>query len=158
LEEINVAVAKALPVNLDVDEIVFCGYGEPMIRADVVIAVTEYIRNLASLYEKPALLVRVNTNGLVFLMHPGFDVKTLSIVDTVSISLNADDAKEYARVARPVYGEEAFGALLDFVQAAKAYTKVVLSVVEGTLSDARLANCKKIAEGLDVPLRLRPAE
>ncbi|MCL2571965.1 MAG: TatD family nuclease-associated radical SAM protein [Defluviitaleaceae bacterium] len=158
LEEIKIALDKKLMVNPDIDEVVFCGYGEPMMRADVVIEISEYIkRNHSSLYEKSALLVRINTNGLAFLMQPGFDVRRLGVVDTVSISLNADDAEEYQRMARPKY-EGAFESLLEFARQAKVYTAVVFSVVEGTISPERLENCRRIADNIGVPLRVRDME
>jgi len=143
----------------DIDEIVFCGYGEPMLRADVVIEVAQYIKdNFSSFYRKPAPPVRINTNGLAFLMCPGFDVSRLSVVDTVSISLNADDAEEYQRLARPRYGVGAFDSLLDFAREASAYTSVVFSVVEGTLSAERMENCWRIAGEMGIPLRVRGME
>ena len=142
--------------NQPVDEIVFCGFGEPMERADIVIAVGEYIKqNHLSLYGKPAPPVRLNTNGLVFLMHPGFDVRRLSVIDTVSISLNADDSAEYQRLNRPQYGEASFGSMLDFARATVGYTSVMFSVLDGMLSPERLANCRRIARKIGVPLRIR---
>ena len=157
VDEIKAALNAELPAN-EVDEIVFCGYGEPMLRASVVIEISHYIRKHSSLYRKPAQKVRINTNGLVFLMCPDFDISQLSVVDTVSISLNADDPAEYMRTARPRYGEAAFDSLLDFARAAKAYTSVVFSVVEGTLTPKRMENCKKLAESMGIPLRVRGME
>jgi len=161
IDEIKLAldtkVRELLPNHPE--EIVFCGFGEPMIRADVVVSISEYIKEMySSLYGRPAPLVRLNTNGLAFLMHPGFDVRRLSCVDVVSISLNADDAKEFQRVARPRYGEAAFGSMLDFAKEARGYTSVVFSVVEGTLSPERQGNCQVLADSLGVPLRIRPME
>ena len=153
LEEIKAALdARSFD---GIDEIVFCGYGEPMERADDVIAISQYVIS-SSLYEKPAL--RINTNGLVFLMHPEFDVSRLAIVDCISISLNADDPAEYQRLARPRFGAAAFGSLMDFARQAKAYTTVVFSVVGGTLSTDRLENCRRIASEMGVELRVRGRE
>ena len=171
IAEIVQAIDKAcyaLCAN-EIEEIVFCGFGEPMMRADVVIHVCEYIkslpiykqhnnRNHSSLYGKPAPLVRINTNGLAFLMHPGFDISKLATVDTVSISLNADTPEEYLRIARPKYGIESFASLLDFARQASVYTSVVFSVVEGSITPQRLANCRRIADDMGIPLRVRPAE
>jgi len=155
-------IKNALDVSLrerDADEIVFCGYGEPMIRADVVIEICMYIKGIfSSLYGKPAPLVRVNTNGLAFLMHPGFDVSRLELVDTVSISLTADDSAEYQRLSRPKYGEEAYPALLEFARQAKEYTRVVFSILEGTLTEERVVNCRRIAADMGVALRIRGME
>jgi len=157
LDEIKAALDA---YNFDgINEIVFCGYGEPMERAGVVIEVSRYVKSGAfSQKNKPTLPVRINTNGLVYLICPDFDVSLLSVVDTVSISLNADDAAEYNRVARPRFGEPSFDALLKFARQARGYTSVVFSVVEGTMSDERLGNCMRIASEMDVGFRLRPRE
>ena len=161
LKEIKAALDESLFFGkyVNVEEIVFCGYGEPMMRAHDVITLSHYIKDVySSLYGKPAPLVRINTNGLVFLMCPEFDMRQLDVVDTVSISLTADDAKEYQRLARPMYGEGAFESVLDFAQGAKMHTRVIFSVVEGTLSAQRVENCKRIAEGIGVELRVRGME
>jgi len=161
LDEIKAAIDDAYPFD-GIEEIVFCGYGEPMVRADVVIAIANHIKFITSSFdkgqEKPALPVRINTNGLVFLMWPGFDVGRLSVVDSVSISLNADDSDEYYRLTRPKYTEGAFESLLCFAREAIEYTSVTLSVISGTLSDERLENCKRIANSLGVPLKIRGME
>ena len=142
-----------------IDEIVFCGYGEPMERADVVIEISKYVKSSAFLEKNKRLLpVRINTNGLASLICPDFDVSRLGVVDTVSISLNADDAAEYNRLARPKFGEQSFDGILKFAREARAYTHVVFSVVEGTMSDERLKNCMKIADEMGVDFRLRLRE
>jgi len=186
LEEIKSALdASFSDKKFAPEEIVFCGFGEPMMRANDVIAISQYIKNHfsyspltdltsithalsesssttknvhSSLYRKPAPLVRINTNGLAFLMCPGFEVEKLEVVDTMSISLTADDAKEYQRLARPLYGEGAFESVLAFAKAAKAHTHVVFSVVEGTLSAERVENCRRIAEEMGVEFRVRGME
>ena len=141
-----------------INEIVFCGYGEPMERADVVLEVSRYIKlELFAQKNKPAPPVRINTNGLAYLMSPGFDVSRLAVVDTVSISLNADDSAEYMRVARPRFGVQSYDALLNFAKESSAYTNVVFTVVEG-MSQERLENCMRIADDLGVSFRLRPYE
>ena len=155
-------IKKALDTSYsfdDIDEIVFCGYGEPMERADDVIEICRYIKSdIFAQKNKPALPVRINTNGLVLLMHPGFDVSRLADVDTVSISLNADDDAEYLRVARPRFGAGSFDALLTFAREARAYTSVVFSVVEGTMSRERMENCRRIASEMGVVFRVRAME
>jgi len=156
-EEIKAALNACYPFD-GMDEIVFCGYGEPMARADVVVEICQYVKDIFAKNGRAALPIRINTNGLVYLMCPGFDASTLAAVDTVSISLNADDPAEYLRVARPRFGEQSFDALLDFARDAREYTDVVFSVVEGTMSDQRLENCMRIAQELGVSFRLRPRE
>ena len=152
ISEITEAIDSYYPFS-GINEIVFCGFGEPLERADVVIAVSQHIKKI-----KPALPVRLNTNGLVFLMHPGFDISQLAIIDTMSISLNADDAVEYTRISRPRYGEKAFDAMLDFARKASKICTVVLSVLDGTLSPERVNNCQRIATEMGASFKIRPME
>ena len=131
-----------------VDEIVFCGYGEPMMRANDVINISAYIKT------KIDLPVRVNTNGLVKLIDPNFIISRLKIVDSISVSLNADDADEYCRLVNPCFGVSSYKALLDFVEEAKEFTAVTLTVLED-LAPERIENCRKLARELGLPLRVR---
>ena len=133
----------------NINEIVFCGFGEPMERADDVIEITKYIK------QKCSLPVRLNTNGLVKLINPDFKIGDLHIVDSVSISLNADDAEEYMRLTNSRFGFYAFNSLLNFAKEAQFYTNIVLTVVEGTLSPERIQKCHQLAESLNMPLRVR---
>jgi TatD family-associated radical SAM protein len=131
----------------EIDEIVFCGFGEPLMRADDVIELTRYFKKIKK-------QVRINTNGLVRLVNPNFDVSRLSEADVVSISLNADDADEYDRVTRPRFGKASYDEVLRFASDMKKYAKGVLSVV-GVLDGRRVENCRKIAEELGVGFRVR---
>lgn len=131
-----------------VAEIVFCGYGEPLERAEVVCELAGFIK------ARTGLPLRLNTNGLVRLISPGFDIGRLSVFDTVSISLNADTEEEYLRVTRPSFGIAAFGEMLAFAAGAAAHAKTQFTVVE-TLDAKRQENAKALAAGLGVPLIVR---
>jgi len=77
------------------DEIVFCGFGEPTERLDVLLEVARWIRQH---YGRP-LRIRVNTNGHGYLLNQGRDVAAelkAAGVDKVSVSLNAGDRETYA--------------------------------------------------------------
>jgi TatD family-associated radical SAM protein len=146
LEEICAAFDA---VNISgMTEIVFCGYGEPMERADAVIAACEYIKS------KCALPVRLNTNGLVKLIAPDFDMSSLRLFDSVSVSLNADSAEEYVRITQPKFGLESFEIMKNFAREAKEFTAVSFSVVD-IIGAERIENCRKIAEDMNIPLRIR---
>ena len=131
-----------------VDEIVFCGFGEPLERAEVVCELTGHIKSKCS---RP---IRLNTNGLVGLIDPDFDIKKLSDFDLISVSLNADTKEEYLRVTRPRFGIGSFDAMLDFARAAKNYTKVQFTIVD-TLEKERQKKCRIIADEMGVPLIIR---
>ena len=63
-------------------ELVFCGYGEPMMRAELLLKTAEYVK------EKTNMIIRVNTNGLIPFMNPDFDISLLKYkIDKVSIIL-----------------------------------------------------------------------
>ncbi len=47
----------------DYDEIVFCGYGEPLMRINELIEVAMFIKR------KSSIKIRINTNGLSDLIH-----------------------------------------------------------------------------------------
>lgn len=132
------------------DEIVFCGYGEPLIRADAVLEVCRYIKS------KKDIKIRVNTNGHAN-RFAGRDITPgmKGLIDTVSISLNAENAKKYNDICVCDYGEDGFYAMLDFAKAAKKYVpEVVLSVVDVIGADA-IEQCRKIAEDIGVTFRVR---
>ena len=137
-------------------EVVFCGYGEPTERLDVLLAAAEHLKE-----RDPALRVRVNTNGLSDLIH-GKPTAPLFVgkVDCLSISLNTDDPAEYLSVCRPKFGAAAYPAMLKFTQEAAALLpSVVMTVVgEPITSQEKQERCRKIAEGLGAHLRVRPYE
>ena len=137
-------------------EVVFCGYGEPTERLDVLLAAAAHLKE-----RDPALRVRVNTNGLSDLIH-GKPTAPLFVgkVDCLSISLNTDDPAEYLSVCRPKFGAAAYPAMLKFTQEAAALLpSVVMTVVgEPITSLEKQERCRQIAEGLGARLRVRPYE
>lgn len=137
-------------------EVVFCGYGEPTERLDVLLAAAAHLKQ-----RDATLRVRVNTNGLSDLIN-GKPTATLFAgkVDCLSVSLNTDDAAEYAAMCRPKFGEAAYPALLKFTkEAAAVVPEVVMTVVDQPVTDIeKQARCRAIAEGLGARLRIRPYE
>ena len=137
-------------------EAVFCGYGEPTERLDVLLAAASHLKA-----RDPALRIRVNTNGLSDLIN-GRPTAALfaGCVDCLSISLNTDDPAEYLALCRPKFGADAFPALLAFArEAASAVPEVVLTVVGEPVTDvAKQARCRALAESLGARLRVRPFE
>jgi TatD DNase family protein len=102
-------------------EIVFCGYGEPTIRWDVVKEVAKYVKDNGG-------KTRLNTDGHGnFINKKDITPELKGLVDTVSISLNSTDPEQYAKLMRvdPAMHKE----MLDFAKKAKKYSKVVLSIV-----------------------------
>ena len=137
-------------------EVVFCGYGEPTERLDVLLAAASHLKSLPQ-----APRVRVNTNGLSDLVN-GKPTAALFAgkVDCLSISLNTDDPAEYLAECRPRFGAAAYPALLEFTrEAAAAVPEVVMTVVGEPITDtAKQERCRALAESLGARLRVRPYE
>ncbi|MBR2344110.1 MAG: TatD family nuclease-associated radical SAM protein [Clostridia bacterium] len=149
-EEIVEAISGKGPDNYR--ETVFCGYGEPSYRLNEIREAALEIKR-----RYPNTKIRINTNGHSSLIH-GFDTAPLYGVafDTVSISLNTPTAEKYCEICHPVYGNEAFYALIDFAKNVKKYVQtVLLSVVRETLTEEELLECQKIADGAGVALKVR---
>jgi radical SAM enzyme (TIGR04100 family) len=135
-------------------EIVFCGFGEPMERFDDLLEVARFIKER---YHKP---IRINTNGQGDLINNRRTAPEMEgLIDTISISLNTPNADKYHALVRSQFGEKAFDAMLDFARDARQYVpNVVLSTVDTTLSKEEEAQCQNICDELGVTYRIRPWE
>ena len=134
----------------DCNEIVFCGYGEPTMALENLIAVSKYVR------ERYPFRIRLNTNGLSDLIHNRSTAKEVcQAVDSVSISLNMPDAASYNEVVRPAYGEKSFDAMLKFAADCKKYTENVKFTVVDCIGEENIEKSRKVAEKLGIPLRVR---
>ncbi len=150
LEEIQTALDDY--VLDDYDQIVFCGYGEPLVRLDTVKEVAHIIRL------RSKIKIRLNTNGLSDLIHDKDTAKELEgYIDAVSISLNAPDGATYLDIVRPRFGEASFEAMLKFAGDCKEYIpSVTFSVVDQILTKEQILECEKLAGVHGIGLRVRP--
>ena len=138
----------------DFHEVVFCGFGEPLERVEDVIQIAGILKHF-----RRDLPIRVNTNGLACLIHqrdvtPEFKGR----IDTVSISLNAPDAKEYDALTRSRFGIESFQAMLDFAKSCLEYVPFVVMSVVDIIGEEKIKKCQAICDDLGVTLRVRPFE
>lgn len=133
-----------------IKEAVFCGYGEPTVRADMLLKTAEYIKAHSD------LKIRLNTNGLVKLIHKDFDISGFAgLVDSVSVSLNAPDAKRYNEVTRPAFGERSFDVMLDFAAGMKELGIETAFTVVDVISSEEIERCRALSEKMGIPLRVR---
>jgi TatD family-associated radical SAM protein len=134
-------------------ELVFCGFGEPSYRIDVILWLCDRLRESVS--DLPP--IRLNTNGHGSLINKRNIVPELAgRLDRISVSLNASNPEQYCAVTRPKDGHLAWDAMLQFVrEAAAVVPEVALTVVDFEKSSEELAACKRIAADLGVPLRVR---
>ncbi len=133
------------------EEMVFCGFGEPTERIDVLLAVTRWIRQ----HHGGPLKIRLNTNGHGVLLNPGRDVAAelrTAGVDMVSVSLNAGNRETYVEICRPSFAG-AYEAVRDFVGRAKSTLEVEVTVVR--VPEVDVAGAQAVADGLGVKFRIR---
>ena len=150
IEEIIAALSE---VNFDdYREVVFCGYGEPTCRLDILLETAKYLKKVQK------LPVRLNTNGLSDLINNKKTVPLLAkCIDRISISLNAPNAEIYNALCRPVFGEGSFEAMIRFAKECKdAIPEVVLSIVpDNKLDDKTIEACRRLCDSMNIPLRVR---
>ena len=131
------------------DELVFCGYGEPTCALDTLLAAAKLAK------EEKGLKTRLNTNGLGNEENGRNIVPELSeVIDSVSISLNAPDAKKYQEVSRPKY-DNGFDKMVDFAGKCKDQIKEVKWSIVDVLSEEDIEKCKKLSSDTGIELRIR---
>lgn len=132
------------------EELVFCGYGEPMERLDTLLRIADYIK------KNTHLSVRINTNGLSDLIHGKKTAPCLEgLIDAVSVSLNQCTAEKYNALCHPKFGVEAFGAILDFTADVQKYVPHVGMSVVGVIPEEDISRCQQIASSFGITLRIR---
>ena len=131
-------------------EVVFCGYGEPMERAEDVAFIGRYVK------ENLGLPVRLNTNGLGDKINGKPTAEMLEgAVDIVSISLNQCDREKYNAVTRPKW-EDGFDAMIAFAADCKKFVPKVMFTVVDVIPPEDISRCKALAMSLGIELRVRP--
>jgi len=131
------------------DEVAFVGMGEPTMRLDVVLAVTEWLtaRRLRS---------RLVTNGHGRLLNP--DVEVVPALRRVglqaaTVSLNAADPQTYDLLCRPMFSK-AFREVISFAEACvQADIETTLTAVD--VPEADIEGCTAIADAIGAGFRLR---
>jgi TatD DNase family protein len=121
------------------EEVVFCGYGEPTIRLDVMKTVAAWVKAQGG-------RTRLNTDGHGNVIHKRNIVPELvGLIDAVSISLNSTDPRQYGELMR-VDGERLFPAMIDFArESVRLLPRVVMTVVD--LPDVDRERARALVEG-----------
>lgn len=133
-------------------EVIFCGYGEPLLKLEVLKDVAKYIKT-----KYPDTKIRINTNGHANFVYKRNIVPELKgLIDEFSVSLNAPTKKEYDELSLPKF-DEAYEEVKKFIKAcADENISVVASVVEGYKGrHLDLTICENIAKDLGAKFRVR---
>lgn len=130
-------------------EIVFCGYGESLIRLDEVLHISRYLNKLN-------IPVRIVTNGHGNLIHRRNIVPELAgLVSAISISLNTENKEKYLSICRPQFGERTYEEVKKFILECKKHIPCV-EVTALDMDEVNITECEKIArDTLGVEFRKR---
>lgn len=154
IEQLEAIIKKQLEAAKpnSLNEIIFCGYGEPLLKLDLLKEVAAYIRE-----NYPNTKIRVNSNGhanLIYKRNIAPELKPL--IDDISISLNAPTEEEYNELSQPNI-QGAYEGVKAFIKAcADEGISTTASVVENYKGrHLDLEACEKIANGLGAKFRVR---
>lgn len=130
------------------DEVVFCGYGEPLLRLDLV-------KEVAGWLKKQGKIVRINSDGQANMVHKRNILPELDgLVDAISVSLNAADAQTYQQHCQSEFGVEGYDAIKKFLAEARNHIPSVTATAIA-LPGLDTEACKKVAIELGVEFKVR---
>lgn len=132
------------------EEVVFCGYGEPLMKLELLKEVAKYLKS-------KNIYVRVNTNGIGNFVNKKDVLQELKgLVDEFSVSLNAPTKEQYNEISRPKF-ENAFDEMLEFAKkSVENGFKTTMSVVDEYPDySLDLVACKKIVDEIGANFKIR---
>ena len=122
------------------DEIVFCGFGEPTLRLDVIKEVAQKIKDAGG-------RVRLNTNGHGNVINKRNILPELSgLIDEISVSLNTDTSEAYDEICQPLpmFRNGIYGKIKEFIAEAKKHIPEVQATIVTHQKDVDEAQCETI--------------
>ena len=141
-------ILKAIDDPARYNEIVFCGYGEPTMRFDVVKAVAKELK------AKGARL-RLVTNGHGDLINSRpIAGEIAGLIDRVSVSLNAEAEERYNEICAPKFGPGSFRSVMSFIKDCVRH-KIDTEVTCLDLEGVDIQKCEELAKSLGAKFRLR---
>ncbi|MBE0521277.1 MAG: radical SAM protein [Candidatus Methanoperedenaceae archaeon] len=130
-------------------EVVFTGFGEPLVRLDDVLEITGWLA-------VRGMPVRLDTIGHARIMYPGRNVAQEladSGMKVVSISLNAHDSGTYKQLCNPKF-RNAYEKMLEFARdVSEAGMELRFTVVD--LPSVDIEKCRDIAKEYRAGFKVR---
>ena len=134
-------------------EIIFCGYGEPMLKLEIIKQVAKYIKE-----KYPNTVLRVNTNGHANLVYKRNVLPELKgLIDKFSVSLNGENEEVYNELSQP-HIEGAYEGVKEFIAlAVKEGFDTTATIVTGYKNyKVDMPKCIEITKELGANFRERP--
>jgi len=142
------------PLLKNGEEVIFCGYGEPTLKLEVLKEVAKFVKD-----NYQGTKVRLNTNGHANFVYKRDVTKELvGLVDEISVSLNAPTEELYKELTQPnLVCEKPLAEVEDFIKkSVESGIKTVASVVDGYKNHKiDLIACGKITKDLGAEFRVR---
>src|SRR5574344_1746728 len=152
IKEVTTQLDDEFKMHPEVKDVVFCWYGEPTLKLEILKKVAQYTRENYS-----GVKIRINTNGHANYVYKKNIIPELKgLIDEISVSLNAENSKEYDRLSKPNF-DGAFEEVKKFIKASSdGGIKTVASIVDGYKGEHHdIELCKKIAKDCGAKLRVR---
>jgi TatD DNase family protein len=124
------------------DEVVFCGYGEPTLRLDVIKEVAKKIKDAGG-------RVRLNTNGHGNVINKRNILPELKgLVDEMSVSLNTDTSEAYDEICRPLpaFRNGIYDKIKEFIAEAKKNIPKVQATIVTQQQNVDESACEEIVK------------
>ncbi|MCH5315354.1 MAG: TIGR04100 family radical SAM protein [Eubacterium sp.] len=138
----------------NIDNAIFCGYGEPTNAYDNLIKTAKYLKEI-----NPDIKLRLNTNGLSDLINNKPTAKELSMLfDAISVSLNEPTSEKYDKITRNIYQCKAFDAMLKFTKECVKYCKDVRMTVVDVISEEEIKQAKEVCASTGAKFKVRSFE
>ncbi len=136
------------------NELVFCGYGEPLVKFKEVLEISKYVKE-----NYPEIKIRINTNGHGNYINKKNIVPELKkYIDSISISLNAQNEELYNSISCPKF-KGAYNEMLNFAkECTKSGIDTTMSVVSNykpELYKIDLFECEKISKEINAAFKNR---
>lgn len=136
------------------NEVIFCGYGEPTLKLDILKEVAEYIKE-----NYPQIKIRLNTNGHAnFVYNRNILPELKGLVDDISVSLNAQSEELYRELSQPnIKCEKPLAEVEDFIKKSveEGFNTTASVVTNYKDYNVDVEECEKIAQNLGAKFRNR---
>lgn len=135
-------------------DVIFCGYGEPTLKLEVLEEVAKYIKE-----NYPQITVRLNTNGHAnFVYKRNILPELKGLVDDISVSLNAQNEELYKELSQPnIKCETPLAEVEDFIKKSveEGFNTTASVVTNYKDYNVDVEKCEEIAHNLGAKFRNR---
>ena len=150
----NDVIDQLKPLLKDEKEVIFCGYGEPTLKLDVLKEVAKFVKD-----NYKDVKIRLNTNGHAnFIYKRDITPELVGLIDEISVSLNSPTEEQYKELTQPNLAcETPLEEVKDFIKkSVEAGIPTVASVVKGYKNfEIDIEKCEKITKDLGATFRVR---